>query len=86
LVALSTRDSPGTRTDPARDQDLAMVQVHVRPADRAQLAPAGAEHDRQPQEQAQLGILGQRNGEQVGGVLDRRGLHVGPFDRIERSM
>ena len=80
LGGLVDQGLAGDAHDPAGDQDLALVQVHVRPAQRAQLAPAGAEHHSQPQEQAQLGILGQRDGKQPGGVLDRRGLEVGPLD------
>jgi hypothetical protein len=46
------------------------------PAQGAQLAPAGAEHHGQTQEQPQLGILGGRRAEQPGGVLDRWRLGV----------
>jgi hypothetical protein len=55
-LAGDTHNAPG-------DQDLALVQVHVRPAKRAQFAAAGAKDNRQPQEKAQLGVLGQCNTE-----------------------
>jgi hypothetical protein len=48
LGRLADQGLAGDAHDPARDQDLALVQVNVRPANRAQLATAGAEHDRQP--------------------------------------
>jgi hypothetical protein len=71
----------GDANGPTGDQDLALVQVQVRPANRAQLTTAGTEHDRQPQEQAQLPVLGQRNAEQPGGVRDCWRLHVSALDR-----
>ena len=49
---------PGTMITRAGDQDVALVEVDVGPAQAAQLAAPGTEHDGQDQEQAQLGVLG----------------------------
>jgi hypothetical protein len=67
----------GDTNNGASDQDLAQVQVDLRPAQPARLTPAGAEHHSQAQEQPQLGVLGRRRPRQPGGVLDRRRLGIG---------
>jgi hypothetical protein len=48
----------GDVDDAAVDQHLTVVEVHVSPAQAAQLAAARTEHDGQHQEQPQLGVLG----------------------------
>jgi hypothetical protein len=71
----------GDANDGASDQDLALVQVDLRPAQPARLAPAGAQDHGQAQEQPQLGVLGRRGPQQPGGVLDGRRLGVGLLAR-----
>ncbi len=54
----------------ALKQDLAAVQVDVLPAQGAQLPASGTEHDRQAQEQPELGIAFQRGRQEFGNLVD----------------
>jgi hypothetical protein len=65
----------------AGDQHLAALEVDIRPAEAANLAPAGAKHHGQAQEQGQLRALLVRGRQEPGGVLGLRWLHVGLLDR-----
>jgi hypothetical protein len=52
LGVLVDQRLPGDADHIAGDQHLATVEVDIRPAQAANLSPAGAEDDREPQEQA----------------------------------